>query len=322
MASEKTLNEVFSRLWTRRRYEVWFVRLGLHDGSGAWWFRYLLFNPGLSNGAPVSQRMPVQVWASWFPSDAPPHTIIQGFSLADLQLSPRRRSPFRFRVLNNEVAENSCRGDLAVDGHTLSWSLKYGSTFRATLSDKGWIGFSRTPHSDAVFSGEITLDGQTVAGDPLGFGLQGHNCGYKHRAFWVWTHAYFHNPNGSATTLEALVYDMPLGLVFRKAILWHDGEAKSFRNFEEIERDSEEFCWRFRAFTRDGWSLEFWAEAPRVSTHRIAYESTNCGGSFKVVNNSLVSARLRLRRNDHLEELLTPAGAVLEMGGDVQPIAG
>src|SRR5438552_1491622 len=41
-----TLNQVYSSLSTRRRYEVWFIRLGLADCSGAWWFRYLLMNPG------------------------------------------------------------------------------------------------------------------------------------------------------------------------------------------------------------------------------------------------------------------------------------
>jgi hypothetical protein len=46
----KTLNEVYSSLSMKRRYEVWFLRLGLADGSGAWWFRYLLMNPYRSAG--------------------------------------------------------------------------------------------------------------------------------------------------------------------------------------------------------------------------------------------------------------------------------
>ena len=51
-----------------------------------------------------------------------------------------------------------------MDGHAISWNLRYRSTFRVTLSNKGWIGFSRTPHSDALFSGQITLDGRSFAG--------------------------------------------------------------------------------------------------------------------------------------------------------------
>ena len=41
----KTLNEAFSSSSTKRRYEAWFIRFGLTDGSGAWWLRYLLLNP-------------------------------------------------------------------------------------------------------------------------------------------------------------------------------------------------------------------------------------------------------------------------------------
>jgi hypothetical protein len=53
---------------------------------------------------------------------------------------------------------------LQVDGHLISWDLHYNSTFRVSLSSKGWIGFSRTPHSDATLSGEIMLDGRRFVG--------------------------------------------------------------------------------------------------------------------------------------------------------------
>ena len=76
----------------------------------------------------------------------------------------------------------------------------------------------------------------TLKGDPLGFGVQGHNCGYRHRSFWTWAHAYFPRPDGPPSTLEALVYDMPFGLVFRKAVLWHEGKQHVFRNLRESQR--------------------------------------------------------------------------------------
>ena len=154
----------------------------------------------------------------------------------DLELSARR-NPFRvYRIGNNEIQENSARGALEVQGHSISWDLRFHSTFRVTLSSKGWIGFSRTPHSDAVFSGQVTLDGRRFEGDPLGFGVQGHNCGYRHRKFWRWAHAYFLRPDGAPTTFEVLVYEMPFGLVFRKAVLWHNGEQRVFRNLREIRK--------------------------------------------------------------------------------------
>jgi hypothetical protein len=312
----KTLNELYSSLSARRRYEVWFVRLGLADGGGAWWFRYLLMNPGRSGCPEDAQGMPVQVWATWFPRDGKPQSFIQEFPLEGLDLSARRRNPFHLRIGNNEIGESSCRGTLKVGEHTISWDLHYCSSFHLTLSNKGWIGFSRTPHSDALFSGQITLDGRRFAGNPLGFGVQGHNCGYRHRNFWTWTHAYFVRPDGPPSTLEALVYEMPFGLVFRKAVLWHDGKEHKFRNLQEIRRDRDALGWNFHCSTKDGFRLEGVIDGTGPSIHRLPYVKTDCAGSFEVANNSLARAVFRLERPGRsAERLETTAGAVLEMVG-------
>jgi len=321
--SVKTLNELYSSLSARRRYEVWFVRLGLADGGGAWWFRYLLMNPGRCGCAGELSGMPVQVWATWFPRDGKPQSFIQGFPLEGLDLSARRQNPFHLQIGNNGIGENSCRGTLEVDGHALSWEIHWRSTFRVTLSNKGWIGFSRTPHSDALFSGQITLDGRSFAGDPLGFGVQGHNCGYRHRNFWTWTHAHFPRPDSrssagkeKASTLEALVYEMPFGLVFRKAVLWHEGEKHEFRNLKEIKRNPDELGWGFCCSTKDGFRLEAAIDGAGPSIHRLPYVKTDCTGSFEVANNSLSKAILNLERRGRPDETLeTNTGAVLEMVG-------
>jgi hypothetical protein len=316
MVGMKTLNETYSSLAMRRRYEVWFVRLGLADGSGAWWFRYLLMNPG-RGGCPADPRgLPVQVWATWFPADGKPQSFIQGFPADGLALSARGRCPFHFRIGENGIDENSCRGALAVDGHNISWDLHDRSTFLFTLSDKGWIGFSRTPHSDAVFSGHIVMDGRRFEGNPLGFGIQGHNCGYRHRNFWTWAHAYFQRPDGPASTLEALVYDMPLGLVFRRAVLWHDGKVYQFRNLRDGKSERKQFGWNFRCLARDGLQLEAAFDGTGPTLHRLPYLKTDCTGSFDVLNNSLARASLSLKRpGAPTEALQTTSGAVLEMAG-------
>jgi len=312
----KTLNELYSSLSARRRYEVWFVRLGLADGGGAWWFRYLLMNPGRCGCAGDPRGMPVQVWATWFPRDGKPQSFIHGFPLEGLDLSARRQNPFHFRIGNNGIGENSCRGTLEVGGHTISWDLHYGSAFRVTLSNKGWIGFSRTPHSDALFSGQITLDGRSFAGNPLGFGVQGHNCGYRYRNFWTWAHAHFSRSGARPSTLETLVYEMPFGLVFRKALLWHDGKQYAFSNLREIRRDRENLQWDFRCFGRGGLQLEVAVDGRGPCIHRLPYVQTDCTGSFEVTNNSLARAVLRLeRRGRPVETLETSTGAVLEMVG-------
>lgn len=312
----KTFNEVYSSLSVRRRYEVWFVRLGLADGGGAWWFRYLLMNPGRGGCARDPQGMPVQVWATWFPGDGKPQSFIQGFPLGGLHLSSRGQNPFHFRIGNHEIGENSCRGAFEVEGHAISWDLRCRSTFRVTLSNKGWIGFSRTPHSDATFAGEITLDGRKFEGDPLGFGVQGHNCGYRHRSFWTWTHAHFPRSGGRPSSLEALVYEMPFGLVFRKAVLWHDGREHQFRYLQAIGDNPDAFAWNFRCSTKDGFRLEALIDGSGPSLHRLPYVKTDCTGSFEVANNSLARAVVRLERPGRtVETLETSIGAVLEMVG-------
>jgi hypothetical protein len=149
----KTLNEVFTALSMRRRYEVWFLRLGLSDGSGAWWFRYLLMNPGRGGCPGDPQGHPVQVWATWFPREGKPETWIQGFSLESPRLNnaglrKSDASPFFLEIGENRIGENECRGRIDVAGQRIFWDLRYRWSFRAELSSKGWIGFSRTPHSD------------------------------------------------------------------------------------------------------------------------------------------------------------------------------
>jgi hypothetical protein len=310
-----TLNEAFSTLSIRRRYEVWFLRLGLADGSGAWWFRYLLMNPGRDGCAANPRGLPVQVWATWFPAGGKPQSFIQGFPLQGFEFSGKGQTPFHFRIGDNAIEEDFCRGSLDIDGHSISWNLRYRSTYRVTLSNKGWIGFSRTPHSDAVFSGQITLDGRNFSGDPLGFGVQGHNCGYRHRNFWTWTHAYFPRTGKPASTLEALAYEMPFGLIFRKAVLWHDGQEHVFQ-LKETAGSRETMRWNFRCAERNGFRLEAAIDGRSPSLHRLPYIKTDCTGSFEVANNSLASASLVLdNAAGTVEKLETATGAVLEMVG-------
>jgi hypothetical protein len=311
-----TLNEVFSTLSVRRRYEVWFLRLGLADGSGAWWFRYLLMNPGRGGCDRSLAGAPVQVWATWFPAVGKPQSFIQGFPIDGLNISRKDQTPFHFGVGDNAIDENSCRGALQVNGHTIAWDLHYRSAFRVTLSNKGWIGFSRTPHSDAIFSGLIMLDGRRFDGDALGFGLQGHNCGYRHRNFWAWTHVYFPRPGQTATTLEALVYEMPFGMVFRKAVLWHEEQEYVFRDLREEAGSREAMRWNFRCVVRNGIRLDAVIDGSGPSVHRLPYLKTDCSASFEVTNNSLASASLLIEEPRRpSEKLETATGAVLEMVG-------
>src|SRR5260370_3577916 len=248
-------------------------------------------------------------------------TWIQGFPVESVGskrrgLSKRGASPFFLEIGENWIGENGCSGRMEVGGQRISWDLRYQSTLRAELSSKGWIGFSRTPHSDAVFSGEIALNDRTFRGEALGFGMQGHNCGYRHRYFWTWTHIHFPGAPGKRTTFEALVYEMPLGMMFRKAVLWHDGEKYTFRKFSESERDSRQLRWKLECSGARGARV-----AARISrrgrfVHRLPYVKTDCSGRFEVANDSLALAKMILRLPGRAsEELTTDSGAALEMVG-------
>ena len=337
----KTFNERFSALSMRRRYEVWFLRVGLGDRSGAWWLRYLLMNPGRGGCASDPQGQPVQVWATWFPREGKPETWIQGFPLESFRsknehlngvgssgagsnkqrlsnagLSERGASPFFMEAGENRFGENGCRGRIEAAGQRISWDLRYRSTFRAELSSKGWIGFSRTPHSDAVFSGEIALNDRSFRGEPLGYGMQGHNCGYRHRHFWTWTHVHFPGARGRGSTFEALAYEMPLGMMSRTAVLWHDGEKYTFRKFSESVRDSRQLSWKLECGDARGARLEVRVSGRERFVHRLPYVKTNCSGRFEVANDSLALARIVLHLPGRAPtELTTDSGAVLEMVG-------
>ena len=313
---QKQMNAVYTSRRMKRRYEVWFLRCGLADGSGAWWFRYLLLNLGRNGCSADPAGLPVQVWATWFPPQGKPQTFIQGYPAEALELSGRGQLPFFCRIAESGIEDGACWGDLHVDGHSISWKLRYHSNFGVVLSDKGWIGFSQSPHSNAIFSGEIVFDGKKFTGEPLGFGVQGHNCGYRHRTYWRWLHAYFLESHGTASTLEALVYDMPFGMVFRNAVWWHNGKPSVLRRIEEKEImiDRDILRWTFVGAAPDGSRVEALAEGSAPEVHHLPYTKTDCSGTFPVANASLARARVCFGKAGE-ESLVTATGAVLEMGG-------
>ncbi len=303
----------------KRRYEAWFLRFGLEDGSGAWWLRYLLTNLGRQGCTGIAGGAPAQIWATWFPRDGHAETFIQEFPISELRLgasSGGNSAPFLLEIGANHIAEDSCHGEIEVRGQKIGWDLRCGSHFGVTLSNKGWIGFSRSPHSDAVFSGEIRFNDRVFRGEPLGTGVQGHNCGFRHRHYWTWMHACFPQPGGGLSTLEALVYEMPIGLRFRKVILWHQGKAHIFRKVRESRRDREGLRWTLVATSPEG-SVELDVDGGGVSLHRLPYVKTDCSGTFEVSNNSRAWARMRLKlRGLALSEMATEGGAVVEMTGN------
>jgi hypothetical protein len=243
---------------------------------------------------------------------------LAGLPQGDFEMSERFAAPFFLECGGQRIEENACRAAIEVEGHRISWDLRYCSSRSYSMSEKGWVGFTRTSHADAVFSGEISFDGCTWEGEPLGFGLQGHNCGYRHRRFWSWAHALVPRAIGEGfSSFESVEYEMPMGLRFRRARLWHEGELYDFRRMKTIERSANPFRW-VTEWSRGGDAATLVAsvDGSGISAHRLPYLKTDCSGTFEVTNNSLASATLALKRpGKPAVELKTDNGAVLEMAG-------
>jgi hypothetical protein len=112
------------------------------------------------------------------------------------------------------------------------------------------------------------------------------------------------------------MYEMPFGLVFRKAVLWHNGHEHLFGKMQELGDSRKNMQWNFRCAARNGLRLEAAIDGRGPSVHRLPYLKTDCTGSFEVVNNSLASASVLIQSAGRPDERLeTTTGAVLEMVG-------
>ena len=146
--------------------------------------------------------------------------------------------------------------------------------------------------------------------------MQGHNCGYRHRHSWTWTHIHFPGVEGPSSTFEALVYEMPFGLVFRRAVLWHKREEYTFRKLRESVRDAQKLTWKMECSDGRGAQVDVEIAGREGLVHRLPYVKTDCSGEFEVANDSLAIARLVLLLPGRAaEELTTDSGAAVEMVG-------
>ena len=156
---------------------------------------------------------------------------------------------------------------------------------------------------------------QTFRGEPLAYGMQGHNCGYRHRKFWSWAHVHFPSP-GSSSTVEALVYEMPFGLVFRKAVVWHEGREYIFQNLQNLQRDPSQLVWSFFCLNPKVSAIKVEVQGRKGFIHHLPYFRTDCSGQFEVSNDSLATAQMTwYAPGNPPKELRTEIGAVIEMAG-------
>jgi hypothetical protein len=123
--------------------------------------------------------------------------------------------------------------------------------------------------------------------------------------------------HGGPTTFEALEYEIGAGLMFRKALLWHEGTLYTFKRFSKVSRDREALMWMFTCYDRaDRLRVEIAVDGGGDSLYRLPYMKTDCSGTFEVSNNSLAAGTIYISRNNrHQEPMKANGGATLEMVG-------
>jgi hypothetical protein len=160
------MNVVYTARQMKRRYEVWFLRCGLADGRGAWWLRYLLLNLGRGGAARNHRPNLCKFGLPGSRAKASRRHSSKAIPPRALQLSSRRQLPFHLRIAESGIEEGTCwgepQGGRARDFVEAAVSL----AVRRGAERQGWIGFSKSPHSNALFSGEIHLTAGLFPGRP------------------------------------------------------------------------------------------------------------------------------------------------------------
>ena len=126
-------------------------------------------------------------------------------------------------------------------------------------------------------------------------------------------------PGGAeaSSTLEALVYEMPLGMVFRRVVLWHKGREHAFHQITEFERDPQRLIWSFCCPNPKFMAIQVQVRGRDGFIRRLPYFKTDCSGQLDVANDSLATARMTwYGLGGRTEEMSTDTGAVVEMAGD------
>ena len=165
-------------------------------------------------------------------------------------------------------------------------------TFGSALSQNGWLRFSRTPHSDAVFSGKIGLDERVFQGEPVGVGVQGSQLRVPATGLFNLDACILPEPGWTCYDHRSALLHHSAGLTFRKAVLWHQGTARIFRRLRETVSDRENLRWSFKSVGNAAGGITVEVDGTGSSIHRLPYLKTNCSGTFEVANNSFACARL------------------------------
>jgi hypothetical protein len=223
---------------TRKRYEVWFLKLN-HRATGAGlWLRYTFLSPAEGRGEPVAE-----VWGIFFDTRDPKRNLAikQTFPAPQATIG---RGPFAIRIGESALTNASASGLLRRAESEIRWDLRwdpnpeafepfpYAFMYRAPIPKTKF----NSPNLDIRFRGTFTVNGETYACEEEP-GQQAHLWGTKSADQWAWAHCNAFEENGG-TVFEGLSAKIRIGPIRTPNLtilhLQSEGEPYTFNSLFQM----------------------------------------------------------------------------------------
>jgi hypothetical protein len=167
----------------RGAYEVWYTTWNHPKTDQGFWLRFI-------TEAPFEGPPRAELWFARFDPDRPDKTfgIHKPFPADRLSSST---SPFTLQIADAQLRHDQTFGELAGDGHEISWDLHWVPAQRALrmMPDVAYRGVGETtalsPNPRIAISGTLLVDGEKLDFDHA-IGGQTHLWGKKHAYSWTW----------------------------------------------------------------------------------------------------------------------------------------
>jgi len=170
-------------------YEVFYLIFNDPEAGHGFWLRTTLLNP--QDAHPASGPA---LWAGFCDRENPERnlTLDRAYPGAAVQPGPDGEG---LTVGTAAIGAGRAQGEIEGQGRSIAWDLTYeGQLAEDMCVHEGLarkleprVG-ARIPYPRALFSGTVTVDGETIAIDRL-VGHQAHHWGQRKMPAWAWGHA-------------------------------------------------------------------------------------------------------------------------------------
>lgn len=299
-------------------YESYFLRANHPSRPLAFWLRYTLFAPKDAAAAAVGE-----VWAVWFNGETGAHVVAkEEFPLAACGFDT---VGFQVTVGESMLEAGHATGAVALDGHTLSWDLRFTGDAPPLLLLPPRLYETRFPAAKSLvslplarYSGTLQADGEPHDIRDW-IGSQNHNWGTRHTDLYAWGQVAGFDTHPDSF-LEVATARLRLGPVwtppFTLLVLRHRGREYALNGLARAVRARGSFGyfrWEFRSRSAEA-EIAGEITAPGEAFVGLNYYNPP-GGTKHCLNSKLAHCRLVLRdaRAGETEVLETAHRAAFEI---------